>query len=114
MKIASGIISLLFAVIIFFQSSVAYLGGSVFDEESTAQGGSVGILVALMYIIGGAFAFKLPKVAMVFSIIAGILGIAVGTTTPYKDMTVWGVIALILAVMEFFAGRKPQKVDKHA
>jgi len=29
-------------------------------------------------------------------------------------MTVWGVIVLILAVIEFFAGRKPQKADKQA
>jgi hypothetical protein len=106
MKIASGIISLVFGAIILLQSVLVGVGGTVIGEEAASQGGSVGIVVALLFIIGGAFAFGLPKVAMIFSIIACIFGIAVGSTTTFKDMTIWGVLALIIAVMEYFAGRK--------
>jgi len=108
MKIASGIISLVLGVIILLQSVIVEFGGTVFGEKSASQGGSVGILVALLFIIGGAFAFRLPKVAMIFSIIACIFAIAVGSTTTFKDMIIWGVLALIFAIMEYFAGRKKQ------
>lgn len=109
MKIASGIISIILGLIVFLQSCTVGIGGAVFDEESAAQGGGVGIFVALLYMVGGAFAFALPKVALVVMAIAGVFGIATGTTTSYKDMTVWGVIALVIAVLNFFGGRKPKK-----
>lgn len=106
MKIASGILSLIFGLLIFLQSCVVGVGGSIFGEESAAQGGSVGFFVAILFIIGGSFSFALPKVSMVIMTLAGILGIAVGATTAYGDMTVWGVIALVLAALNFFGSRK--------
>ncbi len=113
MKIACGILSLVFFLIILLQSCAVGIGGSIFGEESATQGGSVGIFVALLFLIGGAFSFGLPKVSMVIMAIAGILGIAAGQTTTYSDMTFWGVVALILAVLNFFGSRK-KKTKKDA
>ena len=64
------------------------------------------MLVGLIFFIGGAFAFALPKVSMVAMIIAGILGIIAGTTTAYCDMTVWGVVAFNNCGIKLLAGRK--------
>lgn len=112
MRIASGIISLALGLLVFLQSCTVGVGGAAFGEESAAQGGSVGILVALLFVIGGAFAFALPKVAMVVMVLAGIFGIAAGATTTYADIKVWGFIALALAAMNYFGSRKPK--DKQA
>lgn len=108
MRIASGIISLILGLLVFLQSCTVGVGGAAFGEELAAQGGSAGILVALLFVIGGAFAFALPKVAMVAMVIAGILSIAIGATTTYGDMTIWGVVAIILAAMNYFGSRKPK------
>lgn len=114
LKIAAGILSLVLGCIILFQSCAVGVGGAIFDEESAVQGSSAGMLVGLIFFIGGAFSFALPKVSMVAMIIAGILGIIAGTTTVYSDMTVWGVVALIIAVLNFFAGRKKKAQEDTA
>lgn len=112
MRIASGIISLILGLLVFLQSCTVGVGGAAFGEESAAQGGSVGILVALLFVVGGAFAFALPKVAMIVMTLAGILGIAAGATTTYADIRIWGFIAIALAIMNYFGSRKPK--DKQA
>lgn len=114
MRIASGILSLLFGLFILLQSFVVGVGGAVFKEESASQGGSVGILVGFLLIIAGAFAFKLPKVAMFISGAAGVLGVLVGLTTTFKDMTVWGFVALALTVLNYFASRALKKGSQNA
>ena len=85
MRIASGIISLALGLLVFLQSCTVGIGGAAFGEESATQGGSVGILVALLFIIGGAFAFALQK-WMVVMVLAGIFGITAGATTTYADI----------------------------
>jgi len=109
MRIASGLISLFLGLIVLLQSCAVNVGGIAFGEKSAQEGGSVGILVALLFVVAGAFAFQLPKVAMIITGIAGVLGIAAGTTTVFKDMTVWGVLALVLTAITWFAARKPKE-----
>ena len=106
MKIATGIIGLMLGVLVFMQSCVVATGSSLAEDQSTMQAGSVGILVGLIFFIGGAFAFGLPRAAMVIFAIAGLLALIASTTGSFGDLTIWGVVALVLAVMSFFAGRK--------
>ncbi|MDD3783244.1 MAG: hypothetical protein ACOX46_11965 [Limnochordia bacterium] len=106
MKVASGILSLVLSLVIFLQSCTVSMGGAILAEEGTQQGGAVGLLVAFLFLVGGAFAFGVPKVSLVVMALAGLLGMAAGATTPYKDLTIWGGVALALAVLNLFAGRK--------
>lgn len=106
MKIASGLTSILFSIIIFFQSFVLFVGGGIMADESASSGGAVGLLVALLFFIAGAFTFAHPKVAGFISIAAAFLAFMNWVGGDFSDMAVWAVIALILAVMEFYAGRK--------
>ena len=55
---------------------------------------------------GAAFALGLPRVAMVVFSVAALAGFAAGSSTSYKDMTIWGVLSLVLAVMSYFGGRE--------
>lgn len=115
MGIAAGILSLVFGLFILLQSFIVGVGGAVLKEESASQGGSVGILVSFLLIIAGAFAFKLPRVAMFISGAAGILGVLAGLSTTFKDMTVWGVVALALTALNYFAARtQKKKAEKSA
>lgn len=97
MKIATGIIGLVLMVIIAIQSILVDIGGSITHNTGYSQGGSVGIFVALLFLIAGAFAFSKSFVSMIVFFLAFILGVAVGATTGYTDMTIWGVVSIILS-----------------
>ncbi|WP_304459000.1 hypothetical protein [Alicyclobacillus sendaiensis] len=114
MKIAVGIISLILMVIVGLQTLIVGVGGSITHSQGLQQGGAVGLLVAVLFLLGGAFAFGVPLVSAICLVLACIFGIMDGTTTPYHDQTVWGVIALILAVLAFFAWRSDRKKKRMA
>ncbi|MCV6574359.1 MAG: hypothetical protein OIF58_01350 [Cohaesibacter sp.] len=106
MKIATGIIGLMLGLLVFLQSCVVTAGSNLANDQSTMQAGSVGILVGLVFFIGGAFAFALPKAAMVIFALASGLAFLASMTGSFGDMNVWGFAAMILATMSFFSSRK--------
>ncbi len=108
MKIASGIISLLLGFLVLFQSCTVGGLGAIVAPESTA--GPLGMLAGVLLIIAGAFAFQLPKVAGVISLLATLTAFA-ESTNDFGDMKIWAVICLVLAAMEFSAARKPKTVE---
>ncbi|MDQ7794153.1 MAG: hypothetical protein RDU89_07035 [bacterium] len=105
MKVASAVISLVLGCAITFQSCVVTGLGAIADPESKA--GLIGMLVGLLLMVGGGFAFKLPKAAMVISLICAGLA-AIEATNDFGDMKVWAVVCLAIAAMEFAASRKPK------
>lgn len=105
MRIAAGVISLLLGFGVLFQSCAVSGLGAIVAPDSAA--GAIGMLVGILLLMAGAFAFQLPRVAMVISIICAGLAF-IEASNDFADMNVWAVICLCLAVMEFFAGRKPR------
>ena len=105
MKIATGIISLVLMLIIAVQSMLVGVGGSMTHNTGYSQGGSVGLLVAFLFLIAGAFAFGKPVVSMVVFVVSALLGFAVAASTGYSDMNVWAVVALLLGGLSLFAWR---------
>jgi hypothetical protein len=110
MRIAVMIISLALTLMVGLQSCALFAGGSMTRDQSTAGGGAMGILVALLFVVGGAFAIGIPRVSMFAFGVAGLLGIAVGTGGSFKDMTIWGIVAFGLAVMSYFGDRELQRL----
>ncbi|RVJ77343.1 hypothetical protein [Sinorhizobium medicae] len=109
MKIAIGIISIFLGLLVLLQSCTVGTASHIMGDQATSEAGAVGILVGLLYFIGGAFAFGLPAVAMVVLAFAGLLGFAAASSESFSDMMVWAVIALILAVGVFFSWRSGRK-----
>lgn len=100
-KLVAGIIMIVLAVFIFFQSSVAGLGNAL--QQNGESGGSAGVIVALLYLIagivylvtqskeglGGDIAnLVLLLIAWLFSFMAG----------SYSDLIIWGWLAFIIGV----------------
>jgi|GEM_PF-567559 len=113
MKIATGIISLIIGLIVFLQSCAVGIGGAVLADETTSQSGSVGLFVAFLLWIAGAFAFALPKVAMVISAIAGIFALMNGATSDYADMTVWGGYCFHIGYSRILCRSQTQKIHSN-
>ncbi|SFM56349.1 hypothetical protein SAMN03159341_1534 [Paenibacillus sp. 1_12] len=111
MRIATGIISLFLMFIVGLQSCAVSIGGALSGDTDTSSVGSIGIFVAFLYLLGGAFAFKLPRISVWIFIIAGILGF-IAPSNAFKDMPIWGGVSIALAIMSYFGGkRKKIKVD---
>lgn len=57
----------------------------------------VGLLIAGPYLVGATFALAVPLVSGVAFALGGLLGLATGATTPFCDLTIWGVVSPGLA-----------------
>lgn len=116
MRIATMIIGFLVGMVMTFQTIFAYMFGSVGAElgsteaAEVAEAGAVGILVALLWLLGIAFEYAFPKVSIVTFTLAGLLAFAIAG--PYPDMAVWGVVALVLAVLSFFGNKEKKRKDE--
>jgi hypothetical protein len=83
--------------------------GPALDTKAAEQGGPIGLFMAFLFLIGGAFALAFPFVSVLAFFFAGIIGLAGGASTSFGDLTVWGVVSLILAVLSYFGWREKRK-----
>jgi hypothetical protein len=110
MRIAVMILSLGLMLVVGFQSCAATVGGNLGHNESTTTAGAMGFFVVFLYLIAGAFAIRFLLVSLVTFLIAGTIAIAVGLSSEFADLAIWGFVALILAVMIYFGHReKPRR-----
>src|SRR5215212_11487961 len=105
MRIATLILGLILMVVVGLQSCAVSLGGSLGESEKMSQGGSVGIFLAFLFLIGAAFALVFPLVSLIAFLLGGLFGVAAGATTPFSDLTIWGIVSSVLAVFIFFGWR---------
>lgn len=105
MQVAVGILSILLSFAVLFQSCAVSVGGSLSHNQGALDGGSIGILVGILLLSGGAFVFKLPKISMYLFAVAGILALLAGLA-DFSDMKIWAVIAGIFAWMSYSANKK--------
>ena len=103
------IISLVLTLVIGLQSCAVVAGGGLAQDRVMSGSGAGGILVALLFVIGGAFAMGVPKVSTLAFMLAAILGFIIGTNGGFADLTIWAGAAAILAVMSYFGDRELQR-----
>ncbi len=110
-RLAVTILSLLLMVVIGFQSCAASLGGSIGADKATSSAGAFGFLVALLFLVGGAFSMGFPLVSLISFILAGVIALSAGFSSDFKDLRVWGFVAFGLAVLSYFGRREKQRRD---
>jgi hypothetical protein len=103
------ILSLILMLLVGAQSCAVSVGDAALGEEAATQGGPLGIFMALLFLVGGAFALVFPLVSLVAFVLSGLVGIAGGSSTSFGDLTFWGVISLVLAVLSFYGWREKRK-----
>lgn len=111
MRSATLIIALIVGNISLLQACTVAGLSSLGTDENLTGGAALGVLVGFFILIGGAFVLGLPRVAMVFFVLAGLAGILIGVTTEFSGQLVWGIAALILAGMAFLGYRGKRKDD---
>lgn len=106
MRIAVMVISLCLTMIVGLQSCAVMVGGNMTQDKQLSGSGSVGVLIALLFVIGAGFALAIPRVSMFVFGAAALLGFVAGSGSTYKDMLIWGFIAFILALMSYFGTKE--------
>ena len=104
-KIISGILSIIFTVIILFQSCAANVAETIMDNGGTS--GAAGVIVAILTLVTGLTSIVARKSKggnIAIMILAGI-GAIIGFTNIgiYKDLIIWSIWLVVLFVMAFIA-----------
>lgn len=107
MKIAVGILGIALGLLTLLQSCAVATTASIIDQHAAADAGSVGIIVGLLSLIGGAFAFGLPLVSAIVLALASLFAFAVSADFP--DMRIWGFVNLVLAGLVFYVWKAARK-----
>jgi len=109
MRIATMILSLILMLVIGAQSCAVSLGDAALNTKAAEQGGPIGLMMAFLFLVGGAFALAFPFVSVLAFFFAGVFGLAGGASTSFGDLSIWGVVSLILAVLSYFGWREKRK-----
>ncbi|MBB4114574.1 uncharacterized membrane protein YjfL (UPF0719 family) [Rhizobium sp. BK226] len=109
MKIAVGIIGIFLGLLVLMQSCAVTAGSGLLQDKATGGAGAIGMLVGLLFFIAGAFSFALPLVGAIMFTLAAAFAFIASTSGSFSDITIWGFIALVLAVMSFFTWRSAKR-----
>ena len=101
-KLVVGILQILIAIFIVFQSMAVGLGHAM--ENSNDVGGSAGMFVAILFFVSGIVYLctkKMDKLGgdiacLIINLIAWLL--AITNAHDYSDLTIWGWLAFIIGV----------------
>lgn len=102
-KLVVGILQILFAVIILAQSCAISVGHAVENKTSDA-GGSIGFLVAILFLATGITYIATRKSEKLGGDIAGLIMMlitwifAITNAHDYEDLMFWGWLAFIIGV----------------
>ncbi|MBX4918359.1 hypothetical protein HJA76_01260 [Rhizobium bangladeshense] len=114
MKIAVGIIGIFLGLLVLMQSCAVTAGSGLLQDKATGGAGAIGMLVGMLFFIAGAFSFALPLVGTIMFGLAAAFAFLTSTQGSFSDLTIWGFIALVLAVMSFFTWRAAKRAKTDA
>lgn len=111
MRIAVMVIALCLTAVVGLQSCTVMVDGHLSQNEGLRGGGASGILIALCFTLGAAFAIGLPRISQIIFSVAAAIGFLVGAENGFADLKFRGVVSLSLclmsgAVCESFASRR--------
>ena len=115
-KLVSGILSIVLALLVMFQSCAAGISNAL--EENGEIGGTGGLLVAICLIVAGIVGMATRnsdgKGASIVTAVFYGLGALVGyaTAESYADLNIWATVCLIFAVIYIIATIKAKKPVK--
>lgn len=96
-------------MVVGLQSCAVAFGGALSNDESLSGGGAIGMFVAFLFLIAGAFAMSFPVVSLCVFVLCFVMSLAVGVASDYSDMLFWAFVSLALSTMSFFGMREKKR-----
>lgn len=102
-KLVSGILSIILAVFVLFQSMIAGMANTL--SENGEVGGTAGLLVAILMLVGGIVSIIVRKsvktngniALIVLFLLATIIGLT--SAGSYGDLYIWSIWCLINGIL---------------
>jgi len=83
MRVAVAMLSLVLVLLVGLQSCAISFGAALGEDDNLAGAGAVGIiLIALLFLLGGAFAVGYPLVPLIALVVAGLFGLSANSWKP--------------------------------
>lgn len=102
MRIAVLIITLILGAFLVVQTLLVTAAGGLGNDEALSGAGAIGIGIAFLWLVAAAFVIGVPLISTILFVLAGLLGLGMGASgTTYRDLSVWGGLSLVLAVLSF-------------
>ena len=114
MRIAVLILGLLLGLLMFFQTFVVYALSGAASQQSMSEAGAVGLLMAVLWLIACALVIPIPLVSTIVFLVAGLLGVAAAGSSKFSDLSIWGGISFILAVLSFIGWVGKRRGERRA
>ncbi len=115
MRIAVLILSLCFSIALGIQSALIAAGAGIGGNAVLSESGVVGMGMAVLFVIGAAFALGLPLIAAMTFILAALAAFGV-SGSGFEDLKIWGSLSLILAAASVIGsfGLRKKKREREA
>lgn len=122
MRLATLIISLFLMLIAGVQSCAVAVGGGIAEDLSTAAedkqeaqdiagAGGLGVLAALMWLVGAALVMSKPRAAMWIFGVASLFWLGAGAA-GFSDAFIWVVASIVFAVMSWRGTKEKARKDE--
>ena len=108
MRLANLILALVLAPVLAVQSILVVAGGSLTSDKDLTSGGDVGILVALLWIVGAAFVMAKPKVSVWLFAIAALVAV-LGGSSGFSDLYIWSAVSVGFALLSWGGTKEKAK-----
>lgn len=110
MRIAVLILGLVLMIPMAMQSFTAYSLARLTGDENLIAVFFLGLVVALLWVIGAAIVLPAPRASAVVFGLAMVIAYLISGT--YGDMLIWGTISLALMVMSYLGHRQKVREDQ--
>ncbi|WP_442603805.1 hypothetical protein [Paenibacillus sp. KN14-4R] len=101
MRVATGIIGLVFTVVIGIYGLLYFLGASIGSSTAGAYAGILTMLISMLFLVASAFAFKMPHVSRNLFFTAAMVAIGAAML-----LNLWlGICAAVAFVLCWMSGR---------
>jgi hypothetical protein len=96
---------LVLGVLMFIQTVLIAGLNSAVGDDNAATTETVGGVMSVMWLVACAMVLAFPMISTGIFGLAGLVGLAVGASSGFTDVLIWGLIALVLAIMSFLGWR---------
>jgi len=111
MRLAVTIIGILVSLLIIVLGFGIYAVSDAFGQEGHAQAASLGWLVGVIALVGSALAIGVPRASVGCFGVAGFLALVVIDKDYWPDMTIYGVVMLVLGTAAFFGWKQKDREE---